>query len=69
MTDSGRLYLKRSTNQSIILILPNEETIQITVTDITQDSVIIKVNAPKTIKVLRKELLKNDKAPDNKSNQ
>ena len=69
MTDSGRLYLKRSTNQSIILILPNEETIQITVTDITQDSVIIKVNAPKIIKVLRKELLKNDKTTDNKSKQ
>lgn len=58
MSESGRLYLKRNTNQSIILILPDKTTIQITVTDIATDSVIIKVNADKTIKVLRKELLK-----------
>lgn len=58
MSESGRLYLKRNANQSIILILPDKTTIQITVTDIATDSVIIKVNADKTIKVLRKELLK-----------
>jgi sRNA-binding carbon storage regulator CsrA len=58
MNDQGRLYLKRTANQSIILILPDNKTIQITVTDITSDSVILKVNAEKTIKVLRKELLK-----------
>ncbi|MEA4987054.1 MAG: carbon storage regulator CsrA [Anaerovorax sp.] len=47
------LILTRKANQSFLI----NEDIEITVTEISGDKVRIAIDAPKTVKILRKELL------------
>ncbi len=47
------LILTRKTNQSFLI----NEDIEVTVTEVSGDKVRIAINAPKEVKILRKELL------------
>jgi sRNA-binding carbon storage regulator CsrA len=54
---NGRLYLKRSVNEKILVILEDGRTLLFTICDIANNSTVVKINAPTSIKVLRHELI------------
>lgn len=51
----GYLVLARRTNERIILILPDGREVDIIIAGISHDKVDIGVNAPKSIKIMKRE--------------
>jgi carbon storage regulator len=54
------LNLSRRTDESVVLLLPNGDKIEINMTKIRGNQVGIGIEAPKHIEIYRGELLKHD---------